>query len=216
MKKPRDIEEQHAENYPRVGKVSRKMSISKPSFYNWKKKFTGPGITELRQLGGGKSVAKETNGRAESGQGDTEAKVPRSARKRQTMHFLRKVYRISLRRRCKLLMQSRTVYHWKSRQDERTIILRIREPHPLRSPTQACQYSILSATTDPDRYRSVLEFEFNVENLFNGQHFRTLTVGNHFSRECLAIHAVKAPKGEDTVSVMEGLRVMGKRLSVGI
>ena len=53
MKKPRDIEEQHAENYPRVGNVSRKMSISKPSFYNWKKKFTGPGITELRQLGGG-------------------------------------------------------------------------------------------------------------------------------------------------------------------
>lgn len=43
------------------------------------------------------------------------------------MHFLREAYRISVRRGCGLLMQSRTVYHWQSRRDDRAITLRIRE-----------------------------------------------------------------------------------------
>ena len=43
------------------------------------------------------------------------------------MHFLREAYRISVRRGCELLMQSRTVYHWQSRRDDRAITLRIRE-----------------------------------------------------------------------------------------
>jgi putative transposase len=36
-------------------------------------------------------------------------------------------YRVSVRRGCGLLMQSRTVYHWQSRRDDRAITLRIRE-----------------------------------------------------------------------------------------
>ena len=43
------------------------------------------------------------------------------------MHFLLEAYRISVRRGCGLLMQSRTVYHWLSRRDDRAITLRIRE-----------------------------------------------------------------------------------------
>lgn len=43
------------------------------------------------------------------------------------MHFLQEAYRISVRRGCGLLMQSRTVYHWQSRRDDRAITLRIRE-----------------------------------------------------------------------------------------
>ncbi|VTO24589.1 IS3 family element, transposase orfB [Klebsiella variicola] len=35
---------------------------------------------------------------------------------------------------------------------------------------------------------------------------------DNFSRECVAIHAGKSLKGEDVVGVMEGLRVLGKRL----
>lgn len=34
----------------RVGEVCRKMGISEAIFYNWKKKFAGLGVTELRQL----------------------------------------------------------------------------------------------------------------------------------------------------------------------
>lgn len=54
------------------------------------------------------------------------------------------------------------------------------------------------------------------DNLFNGRCFRALTVVNNFSRECLAIHAGKSPKGEDVVCAMEGLRMPGKRLPVPI
>ena len=52
----------------------------------------------------------------------------RPAQKRQAVHFLRGAYRSqSVRRGCGLLMQSRTVYHWQSRRDDRAITLRIRE-----------------------------------------------------------------------------------------
>ncbi|OOC14047.1 transposase, partial [Dickeya dadantii] len=34
----------------RVGEVCRKMGISEATFYNWKKKFSGLDVTELRRL----------------------------------------------------------------------------------------------------------------------------------------------------------------------
>ncbi|WP_415839710.1 transposase, partial [Salmonella bongori] len=36
-----------AETGTRVGEVCRKMGISEATFYNWKKKFAGLGVTEL-------------------------------------------------------------------------------------------------------------------------------------------------------------------------
>lgn len=56
MKKTRYTEEQiafalkQAETGTRVKEVCRKMGISEATFYNWKKKFGGMGVTELRQL----------------------------------------------------------------------------------------------------------------------------------------------------------------------
>ena len=56
MKKTRYIEEQiafalkQAETGTRVEEVCRKMGISEATFYNWKKKFAGLGVTELRRL----------------------------------------------------------------------------------------------------------------------------------------------------------------------
>ncbi len=56
MKKTRNTEEQiafalkQAETGTRVGEVSRKMGISEATFYTWKKKFGGMGVTELRRL----------------------------------------------------------------------------------------------------------------------------------------------------------------------
>ncbi len=54
MKKTRYTEEQiafalkQAETGTRVEEVCRKMGISEATFYNWKKKFGGMGVTELR------------------------------------------------------------------------------------------------------------------------------------------------------------------------
>lgn len=56
MKKIRYTEEQiafalkQAETGTRVEEVCRKMGISEATFYNWKKKFGGMGVTELRRL----------------------------------------------------------------------------------------------------------------------------------------------------------------------
>ncbi len=33
-----------------VGEICRKMGISEATFYNWKKKYAGMGVTELRKL----------------------------------------------------------------------------------------------------------------------------------------------------------------------
>lgn len=56
MKKTRYTEQQiafalkQAETGTRVEEVCRKMGISEATFYNWKKKFGGMGVTELRRL----------------------------------------------------------------------------------------------------------------------------------------------------------------------
>ena len=56
MKKTRYTEEQiafalkQAETGNRVEEVCRKMGISQATFYNWKKKFGGMGVTKLRCL----------------------------------------------------------------------------------------------------------------------------------------------------------------------
>jgi putative transposase len=39
-----------ADTGTRVDEVCRKMGISEATFYNWKKKYAGLGINELRQL----------------------------------------------------------------------------------------------------------------------------------------------------------------------
>ncbi len=56
MKKTKFTEEQiafalrQAETGTRVAEVCRKMGIAEATFYNWKKKYGGLGISELRRL----------------------------------------------------------------------------------------------------------------------------------------------------------------------
>ena len=56
MKKSKFTEEQiafalkHAESGTRVEEVCRKMGISQATFYAWRKKFGGLGVSELRRL----------------------------------------------------------------------------------------------------------------------------------------------------------------------
>ncbi|CAM7647925.1 Integrase catalytic domain-containing protein [Klebsiella pneumoniae] len=147
-------------------------------------------------------------------------------------------------------MQSRTVYHWQSRRDDRAITLRIRkiaetrirygcprihiqlrrEGWPVnykKTHRIYCLKSLNLRKKRPRRHvsaahrqqRPVLigvdqcwSKDFVSDNPFNGRRFRTLTVVDNLSRECLAIHAGKSLKGEDVVGVMEGLRVPDKRL----
>lgn len=56
MKKTKFTDEQiafalrQAETGTPVGEVCRKMGISEATFYNWKKKYGGLGVSELRRL----------------------------------------------------------------------------------------------------------------------------------------------------------------------
>jgi putative transposase len=56
MKKTKFTEEQiafalrQAETGTRAGEICRKMGISEATFYNWKKKYGGLGVSELRHL----------------------------------------------------------------------------------------------------------------------------------------------------------------------
>jgi putative transposase len=56
MKKTKFTEQQiafalkQAETGTRVAEVCRKMGISEATFYNWKKKYGGLGVSELRRL----------------------------------------------------------------------------------------------------------------------------------------------------------------------
>lgn len=56
MKKTKFTEEQiafalrQAESGATVAEVCRKMGVSEATFYNWKKKYGGLGVTELRRL----------------------------------------------------------------------------------------------------------------------------------------------------------------------
>ncbi|OHX13378.1 Hin recombinase [Chromobacterium sphagni] len=56
MKKSKFTEEQiafalrKAESGTTVAEVCRKMGVSEATFYNWKKKYGGPGVSELRRL----------------------------------------------------------------------------------------------------------------------------------------------------------------------
>ncbi|EBR9943378.1 IS3 family transposase [Salmonella enterica subsp. enterica serovar Krefeld] len=252
MKKTRYTEEQiafalkQAEIGTRVREVCRKMGISEATFYNWKKKFAGPGVTELRRLRQLedenqrlKKLVAELSLDKEMLQEVLKPKVLRPAQKRQAVTFLREAYRISVRRGCGLLMQSRTVYHWQSQRDDRAITLRIhiqlrREGWPVnhkkthriycpeglnlrrkrpRRHISAARRQQRPVLTHVDQCRSM---DFVSDNLFNGRRFRALTVVDNFSRECLAIHAGKSLKGEDVVRIMEALRVPDKRLPVRI
>ncbi|EAM8600104.1 IS3 family transposase [Salmonella enterica subsp. enterica serovar Senftenberg] len=252
MKKTRYTEEQiafalkQAEIGTRVGEVCRKMGISEATFYNWKKKFAGPGVTELRRLRQLedenqqlKKLVAELSLDKEMLQEVLKPKVLRPAQKRQAVTFLLEAYRISVRRGCGLLMQSRTVYHWQSQRDDRAITLRIhiqlrREGWPVnhkkthriycpeglnlrrkrpRRHISAARRQQRPVLTHVDQCRSM---DFVSDNLFNGRRLRALTVVDNFSRECLAIHAGKSLKGEDVVRIMEALRVPDKRLPVRI
>jgi putative transposase len=41
---------QQVESATKVGEVCRKAGISEGTFYNWKRQYTGRGISELREL----------------------------------------------------------------------------------------------------------------------------------------------------------------------
>jgi putative transposase len=54
----------------------------------------------------------------------------------------------------------------------------------------------------------IWSMDFVTDSLFNGHRFRSLTIVDNFSRECVAIEVDQNIKGEDVVSVVEQIKAM--------
>ena len=67
--------------------------------------------------------------------------------------------------------------------------------------------------TQPDQCWSM---DFVADELFNGRRFRSLTIVDNFSRECLAIYVNQGIRGEQVVDVMNELKQLENRCPVRV
>ncbi|MCI1786200.1 MAG: IS3 family transposase [Bacteroidales bacterium] len=141
MKKSKYTESQiafvlkQAETGISVEEVCRKTGISEATFYNWKKKYGGLGVSELRKL----HQLEEENAKLKQIVADLsldkqmlqdvlKKKVLRSTQKRMAVEVLYEDYRVSIRRICSLIDFPRSMYYYKSRgKDNRALISRMRD-----------------------------------------------------------------------------------------
>lgn len=83
---------------------------------------------------------------------------------------------------------------------EEGLNLRSKRPKRRRSTAQRVQRSPATFVNES------WSMDFVTDSLFNGHRFRSLTVVDNFSRECLAIEVGQHIRGEDVVRVMESLK----------
>nr|WP_275445867.1 MULTISPECIES: IS3 family transposase [unclassified Halomonas] len=118
----------------RVGEVCRKMGISEPTFYAWRKKYGGLGPSELRRL----KQLEDENRKLKQLVADLSLdktmfqdpikKALSASRKRQLAKSLIEQFGASTRQACGVLALARSVFYYRSQvQDQRPLMQRIRE-----------------------------------------------------------------------------------------
>jgi putative transposase len=119
-----------------VEEICRKLGISDATFYNWKKKYGGLGPSELRRLRQleeensklKRLVADLSLDKTMHAAGRVVKKALKPSRKRVLIDELCDCYRASLRQACALLRISSSVYRYKSRaRDSSVLRMRIKE-----------------------------------------------------------------------------------------
>lgn len=80
--------------------------------------------------------------------------------------------------------------------------LNLRSKRPKRN--KSCAHRL--ERPDINDLQQCWSMDFVLDNLFNGQRFRCLTIVDNFSRYCHAIRVAKSIKGIDVVEVMEALK----------
>ncbi|MCX5799926.1 MAG: IS3 family transposase, partial [Candidatus Eisenbacteria bacterium] len=141
MRKSKFTEEQiafvlrQAETGTRVVEVCRKVGISEQTFFRWKRKYGGLGISELRRL----RQLEEENRRLKRMVADLSLdkqmlqdvlfkKALRPAQKRERVEHLQEAYRVSERRACAVVEIWRASHRYRSRRrDDVALRMRIRE-----------------------------------------------------------------------------------------
>ncbi|MDO6811330.1 IS3 family transposase [Zobellia galactanivorans] len=117
----------------RIQEVCRKMGVSEATFYNWKKKYGGLGVSELRRL----KNLEEENSQLKKLVADLsldkqilqdvlKKKVLRPSRKRGMVCNIRMEYNISIQRCCKLVLLHKSVFYYKAKGRRSDKLLRMR------------------------------------------------------------------------------------------
>ena len=130
MKKSRFTEEQiafalrQAETGTKVSEVCRKMGVAEATFYNWKKKYGGLGVSELRRL---KQLVADLSLDKQMLQDVVTKKALKPAHKRNLAEHLDGSYRVGMRRACRVVKIGRSTYYYRSVRDDRALRQRILE-----------------------------------------------------------------------------------------
>jgi putative transposase len=80
--------------------------------------------------------------------------------------------------------------------------LNLRTKKPKRHKSSNIRVGLFETTT----INQCWSMDFVSDSLFNGNRFRTLTVVDNFSRECLRLHANSGIKGSEVAEIMEELK----------
>ena len=119
----------------KVDEICRKMGISDATFYNWKKKYGGMGVSELREL----RQLKEENAKLKQMVADlsldkqmlqdiVKKKVLKPRQKRVMSEYLISQYKVSVRRTCRVLLFCHSMYYYRyHRREDQALRSRIRE-----------------------------------------------------------------------------------------
>jgi putative transposase len=112
-----------------VAEVCRKIGISKATFFNWKRKFSGLGTAELRSL----RQLEDENSRLKQVVADLTLDkqmlqdiLKKILRTRQRQELIKKLideYRVSVRPACRICLSSRSVHYFNPQgpRDDRAI-----------------------------------------------------------------------------------------------
>ena len=127
MRKSRFTEEQIAmalrqgETGTPVAEIVRKLGISEQTYYTWRKKYGGLGVSELRELKsdpGGEPSTEGPGGGPLPGQddlaGSASKKMVSPAQRRAGVQWAREAYRLPERRACRALDVSRSTVRYRS------------------------------------------------------------------------------------------------------
>nr|WP_233231572.1 IS3 family transposase [Tichowtungia aerotolerans] len=141
MKRKRYTEEQivyalkQAENGEKIAELCRSMGVSEATFYNWRKKYKGLGVSEVREL----RMLRDENRKLKQLVADLSLdkhilqevigkKALKPARKRELAEGACDAYGLSGRRACGLFELSRTTFFYKAKpRDDEALRLRIKE-----------------------------------------------------------------------------------------
>ncbi|WP_432207223.1 IS3 family transposase [Hymenobacter defluvii] len=114
-----------------VAEGCRKMGISEATYYNWKKKYGGLGVLELRrlkQLEEENLHLKQLVADLSLDAGRTEKKVLRPKQRRHAAQHLIDAYRLSTRRACQLVSLQRSSWYYQPHgRDDTVLRQRLRE-----------------------------------------------------------------------------------------